>query len=89
MARDGLFFQAVSKLNAHHVPAAGLLIQGIWAAAMVLPRTVTAVDAAGQPTAYGNLYGNLLTYVISAALIFYILTIAGDFQTAQDATQRG
>ena len=28
---------------------------------------------------YGNLYGNLLDYVISAALIFYILTIAGIF----------
>jgi APA family basic amino acid/polyamine antiporter len=29
---------------------------------------------------YGNLYGNLLDYVISAALIFYILTIAGVFR---------
>jgi APA family basic amino acid/polyamine antiporter len=28
---------------------------------------------------YGNLYGNLLDYVISAALIFYILTIVGIF----------
>jgi len=28
---------------------------------------------------YGNLYGNLLDYVISAALIFYILTIIGIF----------
>jgi APA family basic amino acid/polyamine antiporter len=28
---------------------------------------------------YGNLYGDLLTYVISAALIFYILTIIGIF----------
>src|SRR6185436_7914451 len=30
--------------------------------------------------AYGNLYSNLLDYVISAALIFYILTIAGVFR---------
>ena len=30
-------------------------------------------------TGYGNLYGNLLDYVISAALIFYILTIFGIF----------
>jgi APA family basic amino acid/polyamine antiporter len=30
-------------------------------------------------TGYGNLYGNLLDYVISAALIFYILTILGLF----------
>ncbi len=83
MARDGLFFQAVGRLNGFHVPAAALIIQGIWSAAMVLPRTVTAVDAAGQPTAYGNLYGNLLTYVISAALIFYILTIAAIFRLRQ------
>jgi APA family basic amino acid/polyamine antiporter len=36
-------------------------------------------DAAGAVTGYGNLYGNLLDYVISAALIFYILTILGIF----------
>jgi APA family basic amino acid/polyamine antiporter len=47
----------------------------------VLPRTVKT-DAAGTVT-YGNLYGNLLDYVISAALIFYILTIAGIFRLRQ------
>jgi basic amino acid/polyamine antiporter, APA family len=52
------------------------VIQGIWAALLVLPRTIKH-DAAGHVTGYGNLYGNLLDYVISAALIFYILTIAG------------
>jgi APA family basic amino acid/polyamine antiporter len=41
----------------------------------VLPRTFDA--ATGR---YGNLYGNLLDYVISAALLFYILTIAGVFR---------
>jgi APA family basic amino acid/polyamine antiporter len=60
------------------VPAWGLIIQGIWAGILVLPRTVKT-DAAGNVTGYGNLYGNLLDYVISAALIFYILTIAGIF----------
>ena len=30
--------------------------------------------------AYGNLYSNLLDYVISAALFFYILTIVGLFR---------
>lgn len=80
MARDGLFFRSVSDLNRHHVPAWGLVIQGVWSAFLILPRTVTAVDPSGQPTAYGNLYGNLLIYVISAALIFYILTIAGLFR---------
>jgi basic amino acid/polyamine antiporter, APA family len=80
MARDGLFFKSSGRLNDKHVPAWGLIIQGIWSAALVLPRVVTGTDAAtGQPT-YGNLYGNLLTYVISAALIFYILTIAGIFR---------
>lgn len=75
MAKDGLFFKSSGKLNKNHVPAWGLLIQGIWSAFYVLPRTVkTASDG---KISYGNLYGDLLTYVISAALIFYILTIIG------------
>src|SRR5881394_2212903 len=78
MARDGLFFRRVGELNKYHVPAWGLIIQGIWAGALVLPRTVKT-DAAGNVTGYGNLYGNLLDYVISAALIFYVLTIIGIF----------
>jgi APA family basic amino acid/polyamine antiporter len=78
MARDGLFFRRVGELNKQHVPAWGLVIQGIWAGVLVLPRTVKT-DAAGNVTGYGNLYGNLLDYVISAALIFYILTIIGIF----------
>jgi APA family basic amino acid/polyamine antiporter len=78
MALDGLFFRRVGTLNKNHVPAWGLIIQGIWAGVLVLPRTVKT-DAAGNVTGYGNLYGNLLDYVISAALIFYILTILGIF----------
>jgi APA family basic amino acid/polyamine antiporter len=78
MARDGLFFRSAGELNKNHVPAWGLVIQGIWAGVLVLPRTVKT-DAAGNVTGYGNLYGNLLDYVISAALIFYILTILGIF----------
>ena len=78
MARDGLFFRRVADLNRNHVPAWGLIIQGLWAGFLVLPRTVKT-DAAGNVTGYGNLYGNLLDYVISAALIFYILTILGIF----------
>jgi APA family basic amino acid/polyamine antiporter len=77
MAKDGLFFEAVGRLNRFHVPAWGIIVQGIWAAFYVLPRTVrTNPDGT---TAYGNLYGDLLTYVISAALIFYILAIAAVF----------
>src|SRR5437588_10592518 len=79
MARDGLFFKKSGVLNHKHVPGWGLVIQGIWAARIVLQRTVK-YDAAGNITGYGNLYGNLLDYVISAALIFYILTIAGIFR---------
>ncbi len=78
MAKDGLFFRRVGELNKNHVPAWGLIIQGIWAGVLVLPRTVKT-DAAGNITGYGNLYGDLLDWVISAALIFYILTIAGVF----------
>jgi APA family basic amino acid/polyamine antiporter len=75
MARDGLFFKSIATLNARKVPAAGLLIQGLWSALLVLPRTFD--PATGK---YGNLYSNLLDYVISAALIFYVLTIAGVFR---------
>lgn len=78
MARDGLFFRRAEGLNAHRVPVWALVIQGLWAAFLVLPRTVkTGADGA---VTYGNLYGDLLTYVISAALLFYILTIAGIFR---------
>ena len=78
MARDGLFFRSSGRLNAARVPAWGLVLQGAWAAFLVLPRTY---DPATR--AYGNLYNNLLDYVISAALIFYILTIAGIFRLRQ------
>jgi APA family basic amino acid/polyamine antiporter len=73
MAQDGLAFKWIGRLNRRHVPGWGLIVQGIWAGILVLPRTVKADGT------YGNLYGNLLDYVISAALIFYILTIAGVF----------
>jgi basic amino acid/polyamine antiporter, APA family len=75
MARDGLFFARAGELNRARVPAWGLLFQGIWAAGLVLPRTY---NLATQQ--YGNLYGNLLDYVVSAALLFYILTIGGVFR---------
>ena len=40
MARDKLFFERIGTLNARHVPAAALVVQGIWAALLTLPRTV-------------------------------------------------
>lgn len=72
MAQDRLFPRAAGTLNRARVPGWSLLIQGIWSAALVLPRTYNP-----ETRSYGSLYSNLLDYVISAALIFYILTIAG------------
>jgi APA family basic amino acid/polyamine antiporter len=78
MARDGLFFRASGQLNAAKVPAWGLVLQGAWAMFLILPRTYNAATRT-----YGNLYNDLLAYVISAALIFYILTIGGVFRLRQ------
>ena len=74
MARDGLFFRRAAQINRARVPGAALVMQGAWAMLLVLIRTHD--PATGT---YGNLYSNLLDYVISAALIFYILTIASVF----------
>jgi APA family basic amino acid/polyamine antiporter len=63
MAQNGLFFKKAGELNDHGVPANGLVLQGIWAALLTLSGT----------------YGNLLDYVIFAALLFYVLTVAGIF----------
>lgn len=86
MARDGLFFRAAGRLNARHVPAAGLVMQGVWAGLLVLPRT-RLYDATGNPLVdaatgverYGNLYSDLLDYVIFTQLLFYVLTVAAVF----------
>src|SRR5947199_2005637 len=86
MAQDGLFFKSTGRLNARHVPAVALVLQGIWTALLVLPRTrlrdpvtnAPLLDASGAEQ-YGNLYGMLLDYVVFAVLIFYVLTIAGLF----------
>jgi len=75
MACDGLFFRRAATLNEARVPAWGLVLQCVWAAVLVIPRTYD--PSTGQ---YGNLYGNLLDYIISAALLFYILTIAAVFR---------
>jgi APA family basic amino acid/polyamine antiporter len=75
MARDGLFLKGAGQLNSASVPARALAMQAAWGCLLVLVRTHD--PATGK---YGNLYSNLLDYVISAALIFYILTIAGIFR---------
>jgi APA family basic amino acid/polyamine antiporter len=63
MARDGLFFPFAGRLNGRGVPAAGLVLQGAWASLLIFSGT----------------YGQLLDYVIFAALLFYVLTVAGLF----------
>jgi len=77
MAKDGLFFRSIGRLNTQHVPSRALYFQGLWAILLVLART-RRVDALGSVT-YGNLYSDLLDYVVFAALIFYALTIAAVF----------
>ena len=86
MARDGLFFKSTGNLNRNSVPAMGLVLQGIWTCLLVLPRTrlheasgLPKIDPATGMEQYGNLYSDLLDYVIFAVLIFYVLTIAGLF----------
>jgi APA family basic amino acid/polyamine antiporter len=75
MARDGLFFPRAATLNRARVPGASLAMQGAWAALLVLIRTHDPSKGT-----YGNLYSNLLDYVVSAALLFYLLTIAAVFR---------
>jgi basic amino acid/polyamine antiporter, APA family len=63
MATDGLFFRRVSKLNEKGVPSVGLWLQAAWCTILCLSGS----------------YSQLLDYVIFAALIFNILTIAAVF----------
>ena len=73
MAKDGLFFRATGKLNDRGVPGVALAYQGIWIIVLILLRTRKPDGS------YGNLYSNLLDYVVFAALLFYVLTIVGIF----------
>ncbi len=63
MARDGLFFQAVGKLNAQGVPAVGIWLQCAWTIVLI----------------FSGSYNDLLDYIIFAALMFYILTVSAVF----------
>jgi len=74
MARDGLFFKRVDSVNEHHVPAIALIAQGLWASFLVLPRTVTVNQQTGSYT-FGNVYTQLLEYIVSADLVFYVLMV--------------
>jgi APA family basic amino acid/polyamine antiporter len=63
MANDGLFFRSVGRLNRAGVPAAGLVLQGLWSVLLI----------------FSGSYGDLLDYIIFAALLFYILTVSAVF----------
>ena len=64
MSEDGLFFKNVGKIHPRFkTPATSLLLQGVWASVLCVSGS----------------YGQLLDYIIFAALLFYILTIAAIF----------
>ncbi len=65
MARDGLFFRNVGRLDpVHHTPKIGLWVQALWTAVLALSGS----------------YGELLNYVIFAAVLFYFLTVIALFR---------
>jgi APA family basic amino acid/polyamine antiporter len=65
MAKDGLFFRAVGRVDAkHHTPAVSLAVQAVWAALLTLSGT----------------YTELLEYVVFAVVLFYAVTLAGAFR---------
>lgn len=74
MARDRLFFSRIAILNSRHVPAIALITQGIWASLLTLPRTIKVNPAPGEDP-YGNVYTQLLEYIVSADLVFYALMV--------------
>jgi APA family basic amino acid/polyamine antiporter len=59
MARDGLFFRGLRRVNAAGVPANALWLQAAWAGLLVLSGS----------------YGQLLKYVISADILLYALLV--------------
>jgi APA family basic amino acid/polyamine antiporter len=64
MAKDGLFFRRAAAVDPiHHTPRFALLVQCLWTILLILSGS----------------YSDLLDYVIFAALLFYMLTIAGLF----------
>lgn len=64
MARDGLFFRSAGTLHPEHrTPSVALVAQAVWTCVLCLSGS----------------YGDLLDYVIFAALLFYMLTTVGLF----------
>jgi APA family basic amino acid/polyamine antiporter len=64
MARDRLFFKSAGTLHPEYkTPTVALVVQALWTSVLCLSGT----------------YGQLLEFVIFAALVFYMLTAAGLF----------
>ena len=63
MAKDGLFFAGLSRLNGAGVPGRALWAQCLWASLLCLSGS----------------YGQLLNYVMFAVILFYVVTIVGIF----------
>ena len=63
MAKDGLFFPGLARLNGAGVPGRALWTQCCWACLLCLSGT----------------YGQLLDYVMFAVILFYVVTIVGIF----------
>jgi APA family basic amino acid/polyamine antiporter len=65
MARDRLFFERAGRLHpTYRTPVFGLVVQAVWASVLCISGT----------------YGQLLDYVIFAALVFYFLTTVALFR---------
>jgi len=61
MARDGLFFEGLSRVHPrYHTPVAAILVQGVWASVLTLVGT----------------FQQLFTYVVFTHWIFYALAVA-------------
>lgn len=63
MAQDGLFFRAAGRLNRQGVPGWALVAQGLWAAGLTLTGS----------------YGQLLDYVITASVLFFMASVGAVF----------
>lgn len=63
MAKDGLFFPGLARLNGNGVPGRALWAQCLWACLLCLSGS----------------YGELLNYVMFSVILFYAVTIVGIF----------
>ncbi len=63
MAKDGLLFKSIGRVNRRSVPGVALILQCTWASILCLSGT----------------YNQLLDFLIFAELIFYILTLVAIF----------